>query len=342
MTNTINSTAHGQLKGSDMQKPLPVVRKHHYVWAYYLSAWSNGNNKNIWHETSKGLIRHDSIKGLAREQDFNKIHALSDKDIFFIERWPGSDSPALQKFHKSQIAYFKKASTLIDCHIGHEHLDKYAELKNLSEAIQFGIFEKTHTAIENLAKPILDDLKLGNTSILQNNQHMTNFCNFIAQQLLRTKKVKDKSLESMQPHTNINPVVKMINEMTTQNWWIISYRLALNLGHSLSSSATLDHHTLIKNETKIDFITSDCPVINIHKSAENQTEGYPPESLDLYFPISPKLAYIISAEDKYNALASGINEKAVKQLNIKIAKNSHLSIFGTSHQSIKDTRQGYR
>lgn len=325
-----------------MQNPLPVVRKHHYVWAYYLRAWSSDGNKKVWHETTKGLIRNDSVKGLAREQDFNKIHALNDKDIFFVERWPGSDSPALQKFHKSQIEYFKKVSSLIDCHVGKEHLNTYQELKNLSEAVQFGIFEKTHTAIENLAKPILDELKLGNINILQSGNHMTNFCNFVAQQLLRTKKVKEQSLDGIHANTSTNPELKVFNDLFARNWWILSYRLALNLGRSLSSSAKSDHHTLIKNNTKTDFITSDCPVINIHESAENINPSLPPESLDLYFPISPKLAYIISSEDKYNSLASGIDEEKVKKLNIKMAKKSHLSIFGTSRQAIEESRRGCR
>ena len=158
----------------------PVVRKHHYVWAYYLSAWSTENDKSIWHETSKGNISKDSVKGLSREYDFNKIHPLSDIDIAFIELWPSSNSPALQSFHKLQINHFKQVSALIDMHVGLEHLKEYDTLKNISETIQFGVFESAHTTMENLARPVIDELKLGNAKCLEQGKYMTSFCNFLA------------------------------------------------------------------------------------------------------------------------------------------------------------------
>ncbi|WP_432219752.1 DUF4238 domain-containing protein [Pseudomonas kribbensis] len=319
---------------------LPVVRKHHYVWAYYLSAWSTENDNSIWHVTSKGNISKDSVKGLSREDDFNKIHSLTDTDIAFIERWPSGNSPSLQNFQKSQINYFKKASALIDTHIGLEHLEGYAELKNISEAIQFGIFEKTHTAIESLARPVIDELKRGNAECLDQGKYMTSFCNFLAQQLLRTKKVKEKSIAGMRQLPENTEVEKVFKALFERNWWFLSYKLALNMGSSLCATAATDHHTLITNTTDIDFITSDCPVINIHESSGSL--GKVPDALDLYFPISPKIAYISSADSRYNNLSFSIDEGTVKTLNKQIVLNSHLSFYGTSRQAIKDARRGYR
>ncbi|WP_080115876.1 DUF4238 domain-containing protein [Pseudomonas syringae] len=68
------------------------------------------------------------------------------------------------------------------------------------------------------------------------------------------------------------------------------------MGSSLSSFVRSDNHILIKNDTAIDFITSDCPVVNIHESTKQLKQGEPSEVLDLYFPVSPRLAYIISPE----------------------------------------------
>lgn len=318
----------------------PVVRKHHYVWAYYLSAWSTENDNSIWHVTSKGNISKDSVKGLSREDDFNKIHSLSDADIAFIELWPSSNSPALQSFHKSQIKFFKNASALIDTHVGLEHLKEYDELKNISESIQFGIFENTHTAIERLARPVIDELKLGNAKCLEQDKYMTSFCNFLAQQLFRTKKVKEECLEGMRKLAKNTEAEKTFSALFERNWWFLSYKIALNMGSSLCATASTDHHILITNTTNIDFITSDFPVINLHESSGVPEK--PPEALDLYFPISPKIAYISSPENKYNALASSIDEETVKRLNTQIFSNSHLSIYGTSREAIKDARRGYR
>lgn len=321
---------------------LPVVRKHHYVWAYYLSAWSSEKDKSIWHITKRGNISRDSVKGLSREEDFNKIHALSDSDVAYIELWPSGNSQSLQDFHKSQIRFFKKASAVIDSHIGLEHLKIYAELKNISESIQYGIFEKTHTIIENLAKPVIDELKRGNVKCLKQGRNMTSFCNFLAQQLFRTKKVKERCLEGIHlihGNTESADTLKMLFE---RNWWLLSYKLALNMGSSLCSTAASDHHIYITNNTNTDFITSDCPVINIHESSGNGTLGKPPVALDLYFPISPRTAYIISSGSSYDELASSIDEETVKHLNNQITLNSHLSIYGTSRESIENARRSYR
>ena len=321
---------------------LPVVRKHHYVWAYYLSAWSNEKDKSIWHLTTKGNFSKDSVKGLSREVDFNKIHPLNESDIAYIERWPIGNSPELQKFHKSQLNFFKKASELIDTHIGLEHLETYSELKNISESIQYGIFEQTHTIIEQLARPVIDELKRGNAKCLEQGKYMTSFCNFLAQQLFRTKKVKEKCLAGMHQLSGDTEVEETFKALFERNWWFLSYKLALNMGSSLCATAASDNHTFITNNTDLDFITSDCPVINIHESLGNTTLGKPQEALDLYFPISPKTAYIISSENKYNALATTIDEKTVKHLNTQITLNSHLSIYGTSREAIKNARSGYR
>lgn len=323
-----------------MKGMFPVVRKHHYVWAYYLSAWSTENDKSIWHETSKGNVSRDSVKGLSREDDFNKIHPLSDIDIAFIELWPSSNSPALQSFHKKQINFFKKVSALIGTHVGLEHLKEYDEIKNISESIQFGVFEQTHTAIEILARPVIDELKLGNAKCLEQGKYMTSFCNFLAQQLFRTKKVKEECIEGMRELAKNTELEKSFSSLVERNWWLLSYRIALNVGSSLCATASTDHHTLITNTTNVDFITSDFPVINLHESSG--IPGKPPEALDLYFPISPKIAYISSPTNQYNELASSIDCETVKRLNIQMASNSHLSIYGTSREAIRNARRGYR
>ncbi|MBF0639769.1 DUF4238 domain-containing protein [Pseudomonas protegens] len=321
---------------------LPVVRKHHYVWAYYLSAWSGESDNSIWHVTTKGNISKDSVKGLSREEDYNKIHALSDSDVAYIQLWPSGNSPDLQSFQKSQLKFFKNASALIDSHIGLEHFEAYAEIKNISEVIQYGLFERTHTIIENLAKPVIDELKRGNIECLEQGRYMTSFCNFLAQQLFRTKKIKDRCLESMHLLPENSENVKTFKMLFERNWWFLSYKLALNMGASLHATADTDHHTFITNNTDIDFITSDCPVINIHESSAVSNQGTPPESLDLYFPISPKAAYIISPENRYDELASSIDENTVKHLNSQIVLNSHLSIYGTSRAAIRNARRNYR
>lgn len=327
---------------ASMQISAPDVRKHHYAWAYYLSGWSSEGNKKIWQMANSESISNVSVKSLYNEEDFNKITKLSDEDISYIESWPSSNSEALRKIHNSQLAHLKTTSTLIDGHAGLEKSKEYSELKNLSDTAQYNMFERTHTALELLAKPIIEKLKTGNAACLEKPSNMIRFCNFLAQQRLKSNDIREQCFEGFKHlPQNYSDREKHL-ELFNKNWWLISYRMALDFGHSLSHSAVTDNHTLIRNTTDIDFLTSDCPAINIHESVQSLPKWRPPSELDLYFPISPKIAYVISSSNKYNDLAHTISEKTVKELNIKILQNSKKSIYGNSREAIENVRNNYK
>lgn len=316
-----------------------TAKKHHYVWAHYLTSWAKPGSKEIWHETSKGNVACDSVTGLSREFGFNKIHKISNRDVSYLNLWPQGDSVSLQKFKKSQIEYFRIASRFIGCHEGYEHHPEYNALKEISDRAEFGVFEYTHTIIENLARPIIDQLKIGNTAILDSRANTISFCNFLAQQLFRTKKVKELCLRNIRNLPLGNASLEEYRELFERNWWIISYQVALNLGSSLSSSAPTDNYVFIRNSSPTDFITSDCPVINIHDSAYDPEAPYKvPDELELYFPISPKTAIIIAPTDRHNLLANSISEGQVRSLNRKMAQSSFLTVYAASKQAIIDAQ----
>lgn len=125
-----------------------------------------------------------------------------------------------------------------------------------------------------------------------------------------------------------------------KNWWMISYKMGINFGHSLAQAAATDNHIFIKNETNIDFITSDFPVINIHECAQSPSTKV--DKLDLYYPLSPKFAYIISESDAYNKLNHSIDAETVKKLNLLIAGKAHENVYGSSEQALKDVRASFR
>lgn len=319
---------------------LTTPKNHHFVWGHYLTSWAQPGCKKVWYETSKGKIANDSVTGLSREYGFNKISKLRPIDLSYLELWPSGGSALVQAFQARQLEYFRKASDLIGCHEGKEGTPRYSALKRLSEHMEYGVFENTHTVMENLVRPILDQFKIGNYEILKNEGNTANFCNFLAQQLFRTKKIKEQCFSLLGTLNRRDAVAEEFRELFERNWWFLSYRLATNVGSSLTYSAESDNYVFIENRTSVDFITSDCPVINIHESAGGGLQN-PPTELDLYFPISPKLACIISPSDKYIELGSFISERQVEAFNERMALNSYLTVYATSKQAVKDA-QSYK
>lgn len=323
---------------------LEIIKKHHYVWAQYLRQWAN--DADIWYISSKGgNIRRDSIYGRSQDLHFYQVTPLDDRDIEFIERLPTSDSPLVKKFHTSQLDYFKKISMLIKTpeilkDVARE--EDLEELKKISEWASNNSLEKTYTAIELLARPIMDELWKGNANCLNTRSNMVAFCNYLAHQLARTRKMRDRAFELMNKVNQDNELWLEHVKLFEKNWWFIAYKMGINFGFGLEQSAETANRILIKNTTSIDFITSDHPVINVHKCAQGAAVDKVVDKLDLYYPLSPKLAFMMNDSEHYNHLRHFVNEEDVINLNRLMADRSHKNIYGSSEQALKDVRKSYR
>lgn len=322
-----------------MSKTKEIKKNHHYVWAHYLRNWAKG--VNIWHLGPSGAVSFNGVKGLSKEEGYNNITALNAEDIRFLKMWPTHDSAVLKEFHQRQIEHFERASFLMNLHIGREEHPEYEQLLQISRQTEANVFEETHTAIELLARPVLDRLTKGDAECLNSRKNITNFCNFLAHQLLRTRKVRDLVMEEHNKIQPKNTVEEDYIRLFKKNWWLISFINGSSFGYGLVLSLENTYKTFITNNTNTPFITSDCPVINIHSSENAGASLSPPSALDLYYPISPKYSYIISDSNKYSKLSQHINESEVRELNIKMVQSSHLTIYANSEIAIKEAKHHY-
>lgn len=322
-----------------MSRSGEIKRNHHYVWAHYLRAWASNNN--IWHLGPSGAVSYNSIKGLSKEEGYNNVIALTEEDVDFLKRWPTHDSPSLKDFHKRQIAYFGLVSKLINCHVGQEDSSKYEDLCRISKEAESNFFEETHTAIELLARPILDQLVAGDATCLEDKKNSTNFCNFLAHQLFRTRKIRDRIFaehEKLKPK-NAQEVHYM--RLFRKNWWLLSFMNGSGFGYGLVKGWEKSKRVFVRNETDLPFITSDCPVINLQASGGSAARLSVPKTMDLYYPISPKFGYIIADSDSYEHMSDGISESEVRHLNVAVAGNAHLTIYSSSEASMREFKPHY-
>lgn len=51
------------------RKDLEAKKRHHYVWAKYLTRWGRGT-KNVFYTTKTGKITHDSVRAVVVDDYF--------------------------------------------------------------------------------------------------------------------------------------------------------------------------------------------------------------------------------------------------------------------------------
>lgn len=314
-------------------KEIPIKKKHHYVWSFYLKQWEKKGK--VWYRSQKNNISQDSVKGLSQLPNFYKINPLTSEDVKYINTWPVSGSDSLKEFQASQLNFFTNISEIISTSQQHKKLAKIQEIQHLCKVLTSNSLEDTHAIMEKLALPIVKELVRGNSECLSSTANMVNFCNFIGHQLLRTRKLKEQMFEAIQNIGDNDSERKSISDLFIKNWWFLSYRLGINVGFNLFAHVGIEKHTFVRNNTNIDFITTDQPVINIHDSVRHSIIGSPlPTEMDIYYPLSPRYAYIISKSDKFDHLQNCIDPATVQDLNTRMAEKAHINIYGTSRESL--------
>lgn len=232
-----------------------------------------------------GLLS-SGVRGLAREKDFYQTTALMPNETKIIKGFLKHMSTSAQNIYLPYLDNILKIQQMQLLYKENGGNDEEAEK---FFATNCNIMENLHGAHEKSADPIIAALANRELSILTDDQNMRSFMAFLGLQLLRTKKVKDVFFKNQPRETDLE---KFIANATPNIWWFMSYVFGAELGKNLYLDRRNDTHTLLINDTDISFITSDQPVINIHESASNSGIN-PPEHLDLYYPITPRTAYVI-------------------------------------------------
>lgn len=93
---------------------------------------------------------------------------------------------------------------------------------------------------------------------------------------------------------------------------------------------------LLKNETSIDFVTGDNPIINLYANYEEEKES---DKGEWYYPIAPRLALICKNSIKSNAIRKITEVKLVKDYNLKIARAATKQVYASTKQQLDHLRE---
>jgi len=307
-------------------------KRHHHVWAQYLTRWGNGT-KNVFYTSKTGKVAHDSVRTIVVDDYFYKTSPLTDKDVEIIKGFSRKSPDHLHQLHMSYLDDFLKAQKFEA--IYHQSGVRNREVELSLHTMKCNLLENLHAAHEREALTVLAALEDERLDVLQDLQHMLKFMTFFGHQISRTKTFRDSVLR-VQRRGNAMEIE--VADSMARAWWFLSYMFGMSIGWSLFAERQTSRHAMLINDTSMPFITSDQPVVNVH-ACVSESEFTPPKYADFYYPISPRIAYIICDSERFRPGAHAVDELTVKEFNTKMAAQAMVHIIGHTEYAIRPFRQ---
>lgn len=302
-------------------EPMISKKNHHYVWANYLTRWSN-NNRDVFYVTPTQNIANGSVLGLAKERHFYTSRPLSSLQIEIIKLMSSTASPDVQKVHMDVLSNYLRIQLREEfiSLLGSTEKNQQKALETLNS----NFIENYHALHEYDVLNIFTSLSEGEIEPLQDDKNLCRLMAFIGHQLTRTSLFKQLGIAAMD---------SSIQEEMKGCWWFISYLIGVTYGMNLYKEKSNLKLCLLINDTGTNFITSDAPVINVHDDLD-ESQIAPAEKSDIFYPISPTVAFMANKSNKFASGLNRVDQKFVQCMNVNISKNAEKTIFGLTDKDI--------
>lgn len=256
---------------------------------------------------------------IGQEKDFYKLKKLSKENVEFIKALAIDPSPEhLQKLNQGWIDMFNLVFKIRD--FTDERGIKDPTLDKMLDEYIHNLEEDLHTSIENSSIKFLNAILNENLDFYKNDDDCIEFMHFICVQYMRTNNIKQSVIAATEQSKLVD-----IEDI----WNVLTHILATNMGWSLYSDRKNLKLVLLSNSSDVSFITGDQPIINTYSTGKGNIE--PPTKLELYYPVSPVHAIMLTEKDCYvsgEKIVLSINE--VEEYNKHIVKQSHNQIYSNS------------
>lgn len=293
---------------------MTTPRRHHYVWKHYLRAWEKEENICVLRKGTKPF--KTSPENVAVMRDFYRIPTLHEEDERFVQAFIEQEQthPMLRKLNAGWLRPYIKLSRLRRFVDSHAECD--AEVLQELERMEIQVEENLHGRIETRAVDLLADLLKGSCDLWEVEHDAMDFAFFISLQHMRTKRMRDLLAACYPEGESRDAMLRM--------WPVLRLILVTNMGWSLFSERAEWKLRALKVGGQIPFITTDQPT-------QNLMTGDGPNSLALFYPISPQRAVIL--EHRCNDTVVGdkddLSDETVSILNQKMYGYSHEQVFGS-------------
>lgn len=311
-----------------------IKRRHHYVWQKYLEPWTvkKGKAQQLW------LLRRDAAaplkmdtKNVAVEKDFYRLTDLTPTDSQFI-RWLAfnkNTNPRLRELNEGWIKMFEDLFGLQKLARHHPNVNKVvlAELDKQLIELQ----EDAYSSMESAAAKQMAALVAGDVGFLDDDNQAVQFCFYLTNQYFRTKAIRDRIREQFSDADK---------PKFDRTWPILRYIFATNVGYAIFANRKAEPLQIMQAPPGTEFITSDQPAINTLGAFA--APGAKFDELELYYPVSPIRALIISGHATYKEIHGKVIEPfRVNWLNQAIELVAHEQLFAKSEESLKGLQPSF-
>lgn len=291
------------------------TKKQHYVWRKYLNPWKlNTEDRKIWTLIIKhNKVAYVSLMDVAQASYFYKMNELTPIEIHacrnFAKQFPSFTQPF--------------ADALIK---GYEAISSNRMTENDKRDFALHLIDNMQSHYERMGNQLLRCKCLDD---LRNIQDKYQAVFYLCVQYGRTNKMRESGIVGYKD----SPLKR---EFYNKVFPFISLLVATTIGHNLF--VTNPRYVFVRNDTSIPFITCDQPVINLKK--DDFDENGDVKDFELYYPISPSAAIIISRNhllDEYSEILA--DKSFVKDKNEKMCENASLYIFANNEEILNKIKE---
>jgi len=265
--------------------------------------------------------------GVANKRDFYKLRELNPEDVEFIKKLAIKPSPKhLQKLHANLVKQFNFLFKLKSL-IRYRGIDNQKLNDEIEEAVN-NLEEDLHGRIESRAIGHINSILKGDVGFFNTDEGNMDFVYFLCVQYMRTKKIKSSVLANVTSPKNID---------LEKIWNVLSHIFATNMGWSLYAERNNFHVVLLDNQSSMQFITGDQPVINTYATGDPKS---PPETLEFYYPVSPVIGILVTEKGIHKGINRiSVNAEEVSAYNEHIVRNAYDQIYASSEETLRRYRQ---
>lgn len=304
-------------------------KNHHYVYARYLKPWLNTDNEVYYLSEKKNSIASASVKAILKEAHFYRAENFNKLQLDIIQKIIEHSNDHLYYKHIELLSKFIEIQNM---EINYIEDNSYSEEKiSYISRLRSNTLEDLHCGYELAGLPALDMLSKGNLTFLHEEQMAKNFFIFLGHQIARTKNFRmfDELIDLIGESKNANEISKAFKSC----WWFLTLIIGQNLAYFLCESYKKMNTSLLLNKTSLPFITSDQPVISLNENKKLE-HNLNPKYLDIYYPVSPRYAFVISERKLFNSGIVSINKKKVDELNTRLSLKSRSTIVSNDPKLI--------